>query len=327
MNGKRGFVLISAYLVIAVLAVLMTALILFLITESRSVQRQVESVQAFYLAEAALDRGISQLPGNTTGGLFSLGAGEYDLTITPDARMPKSKWRIRGTGYVPSEAEARSTRAVEAVLISQPLNLNQAIYTAGDVDINGSAYSIEGDVYLAGSIDNTDNISGLINVDPSINPLFTLDFGLLRQMAVEQGNLFTAGFSVDDLPDDFWYDEESKIPNVVYIESDLTLNGNIGQIGGFILVLGDVITNPGAEMDTTINGKGEIEGFIYTRGLFRVNGGGSEGFSVEGGIISGSDGIAINGNVDIAYEWEYANAIRDLGLTTTPHAAYWQEIR
>ena len=116
-------------------------------------------------------------------------------------------------------------------------------------------------------------------------------------------------------PTSFWYDTSDPnpanwIPNVVYVEDDLVLNGNIGTIGGFFVVVGDVISDPDTTTSTLINGNGFIDGCVYSTGEFRVNGGGATGLNVLGGVWSGSDGALLNGTVDIKYHAPYMDAIR-----------------
>ena len=52
------------------------------------------------------------------------------------------------------------------------------------------------------------------------------------------------------------------------------------------MVVGDVLTNPDAAEEASVNGVGTIEGVIYTRGDFDVNGGAGN-LNVNGGVWSG----------------------------------------
>ena len=76
--NNKGFVLVIGFLVIVVLAGLAAAMISRLITESMASARYKESVQAFYLAEAAIDRAIAKLPSNTNDeAIVGFGPGQY----------------------------------------------------------------------------------------------------------------------------------------------------------------------------------------------------------------------------------------------------------
>ncbi len=61
LKDKKGIMLIACYLVVVVLLVLGSALLLRSVGESKSAQRERASVQAFYLAEAGIDRVVSEL--------------------------------------------------------------------------------------------------------------------------------------------------------------------------------------------------------------------------------------------------------------------------
>ena len=130
-------------------------------------------------------------------------------------------------------------------------------------------------------------------------------------------NLYTAAEVAagnPPFPGNFWFDTSDPnpanwVPNVVYVETDLVLNGNIGTIGGFFLVVGDVATDPTTTSETVINGNGQIDGCVYSTGQFRVNGGGS-GLNVLGGVWSGTDGVRLNGSIEIEYHMPYMDAIR-----------------
>ncbi|MBI5144106.1 MAG: hypothetical protein HZA30_03460 [Candidatus Omnitrophica bacterium] len=111
---------------------------------------------------------------------------------------------------------------------------------------------------------------------------------------------------------------------MVYVETNLVLNGNVGTLGGFFVVAGDVVTNPGAEADTTINGNGTIDGTVYTLGDFRINGGGN-GLGVTGGVW-GRDEVRLNGNATVSYNQDYMNAISGLNIGFKPQIVSWKEI-
>jgi hypothetical protein len=135
---------------------------------------------------------------------------------------------------------------------------------------------------------------------------------------------------IDSFPDSFWYSEPTDpndpttgTPNVVYVESDLELNGNVGTIGGFFVVAGDVITNPDDTSDATINGNGEIDGVVYTLGEFRINGGGG-GLNVNGGVWAGEE-ARLNGNAHIAYTEDYMAALEALDINVEVQITSWRD--
>ena len=344
IKNTKGVVLISVYLVIIVLLIIGAVFVMRAISDARIAIKELEQWQAFYLAEAAIDRALAQLPANTANALnVALGSGRYDMTIT--TITVGKKWQAQGIGYIPDKTNPRATVRTEAIIEKKdpPNFYGNAIYTAGDVDIRGSAYDVNGNVIFAGNnlIGDPSFVSGTVTDDESISPLARLDFQQLRTWAMGQvqgghDNLYTAAeiaAGTPPLPTSFWFrlpgtngPTDLGEPNVVYIETDLTLRGSVGTIGGFLLVVGDVITNPGATMDTTINGNGMIDGCVYTTGYFRVNGGGG-GLNVNGGVWSGNDGVRLNGNVTVDYNQQYQDAIRlVISPSTDTQLISWRQI-
>ncbi len=352
-RNKRGSVLIMVYMVLGVLLVLSSVFFTRIVSDRKLFDIGRERQEAFYLAEAAVDRGIVELKNDWSGyngtGILSsdaipLGRGKYKIDVSSGATTSQRK--ILAGGYIllqpPStapngpvtasacnaDANCRAGRVIEAIVTKEkPSNFSydKAIYSAGDIDLNGEAYSVGGDVIYAGSLSgSTGGITGSVTQDPTISPLAQFDFAGLRVKAETQGNLYTA----DDIeakvpyPTDFWYSAPTDpsiqpgppesgydgVPNIVYVEGDMTLNGNIGTVGGFFIVVGDVLTDPDDTSDMTINGNGEIDGSIYTTGNFRVNGGGA-GLNVNGGVWAGLE-VRLNGNATVAYNPYYMNAIK-----------------
>lgn len=332
-NFKKGAILIVASLVLVVLLILAAAFIMRGTQERDLTQRQRESYQAFNLAEAALDRAIVELRGNfdwAGAANTALGSGEYSVNV---ASVSSSERRVDCSGYVPSFSAFRQRRQIEAhIRKAVPANFYEnAIYSSGDIDPNGNSYLIDGKVRYADDIDNTDHITGTITQDPNISPLARLDFSQLHSISSTQGNVYDSARlrevqkGNDSFPSSFWYNQANNIPNVVYVEDDLQLNGNIGTIGGFFVVVGDVLTDPSGGADSTINGNGSIAGCIYTLGEFTVNGGGGN-LNIDGGVWSAEE-TGINGNATVQYNAAYMNAISGLNINPDVQVLSWREVQ
>ncbi|MFH1777906.1 MAG: hypothetical protein ABH952_10165 [Candidatus Omnitrophota bacterium] len=338
LTERKGVVLITVYIIIAILLILGATFVRKNIWESKAAQRYKDNLSAFYLAEAAIDQAIAKLPSDISNETaVALGDGQYSLVI--NQQVAGKQWTATGYGYIPTVGSPRVTRVVEAFLKKKDLPDNfwdNAIYTAGNITLNGNTYQVNGNVTYAGAINDTDYVTGDVDYDPSARPLAKFDFDYLRNIAISQikadgsDNLYTAleiQSGTPPLPASFWFDEPAGIPNVVYVETDLILNGNVGTFGGFLLVVGDVVTNPAGTNEFIINGTGQIDGCIYTTGQFRVNGGGG-GLNVFGGVWSGSDGARLNGNANVTYHKDYMDAIRyNLNPTTEVQLVSWREVR
>lgn len=337
--NKKGIALIITFAIILVLTILGSAIISRSISENNIARRYSEATQAFWLAEAGINRALYELRDDYNLDSISatqLGSGGYNVTISTSGENRI----VSSTGYIPFTGALRASRIIESTMSKNiPSNFyGNAIYSAGAVDLNGNAYSITGDILYADEIDNTGNVNGTITQDPSITPLARFDFEQLRALSsgqqnvyvVSGNNLVNEATGSENFPSSFWYspptdpdDPTTGTPNIVYIEGDLQLNGNIGTIGGFFVVVGDVINNPGETYDATVNGNGQIEGTIYTRGEFRINGGGGN-LNVNGGVWAGEE-ARLNGNAHVSYNNSYMSAIENLNLNADVQITSWRD--
>lgn len=341
MRKKRNaFMLLSAYFVLAVLFILGGVYFARTMAEARVVQRQLYSARAFYLAEAGIDDALVHLKNNyswSTGlSNVSLGnMGSYTVSVEAIGQQRK----LVSTGIV-SDATPAITSKIEvfAQSIIPEGFYDNAIYASKVVDLNGNAYTVDGKIrYGTGPIPNTDNVTGEIIQDPNTNPLPKLNFEQLHSISESQANVYDATRlenvrrGVDSFPSSFWYslptdpeDPATGVPNVVYVGGDLVLRGNIGTLNGFFVVVGDVLTNPNAVYDSTINGNGQINGCIYTRGKFTINGG-AGGLNVFGGVWAQSE-AEMNGNATITYNRDYMKAIEALDINPEVQVLSWRQL-
>ncbi|HIE35744.1 MAG TPA: hypothetical protein EYP89_00710 [Candidatus Omnitrophica bacterium] len=315
---KKGVVLLLSLFVIVVLAVLGMAILFRSISERFLVQRFKESTQAFWLAEAGISKAIKELKEDfdITGSclwLTDLGVGQYcvDISVSGD-----NKRLIKSYGYIPSKQTYRIKRTIEVEVrgnLPPSTFYSDALYSAGKIEISGNAYHVVGDVRYAESINNTNNIDGTVIHDPSINPLLELDFQQLLEISQSQGNYYNEERlqeireGNDSFPTNFWYTEPTNpndpttgTPNVVYIEGDLELNGNV-EVGGFFIVMGE---------EAEINGNGQIEGAVYISDKFEIHGGGNN-LNLNGGIWAGGE-IELKGHAEVVYNGDYMQAIQSL---------------
>ncbi|MBU0549141.1 MAG: pilus assembly PilX N-terminal domain-containing protein [Candidatus Omnitrophica bacterium] len=349
--NKRGVALIAAYMVIAVLTILGVGFIVRTINERNIAQRYVDSVHAFWASEAGISRALSELRINSSlSGIdlwsATLTNGSYSVDVEVDGEMLK----VTSHGFAPAGV-SRVERAVEAMMSkSVPSDFyDHAVYSGGDVDFNGDSYSVTGsttdacsgdagDVLYADQddIEHPENISGSLTQDTTASPLARFDFQELLTISQSQGNVYDDARlqdvqqGQDSFPTSFWHtdptdpeDPTTGVPNVVYVETDLQLNGNIGEVGGFFVVVGDVITNPDDVEDMTINGNGTIDGVIYTLGTFRINGGGGN-LNINGGVWAGEE-VRLNGNAQISYNCDFMSAIEALDIDAEVQIISWRD--
>jgi cytoskeletal protein CcmA (bactofilin family) len=337
MQGRRGVILIICYLVVALLLAFGSTLMVRSLNEQGVVQRHVALARAICLAEAGVDDALVRLRNPATGYWDACGNfGTAEYAVQCEKLDPLRRLMSTGTFTAP-DGSATSRQVEVLVRRSIPPNFyDKAIYAADEITLKGNAYSVVGDI-LTGDEDpvqNTGNVVGTVTNDPAAQPLPLLDFAQLYAIAVSQGNVYDEARldaiqqNQDAFPGAFCYSPpaipgDPCVPNVNYITADLVLNGNIGTIGGFFVVVGNVLTDPTTTQDTTINGNGQIEGAIYTTGDFSVNGGGG-GLNVLGGVWAG-DEARLNGNATIQYQADYMNAIKHLGLNAGVQLVLWRD--
>ncbi len=354
---RKAFALILSLIVLVVLAVLGAATLSRSISESRIAQKELESVQAFWAAEAGVNRALYELrEGNNfdtvnvndiwSNSLLSVqGAYSAEVTnITGDDRI------IEVHGYFPASLPTM-TRKIKIVVSKLPLPsglFDHAIYTSGELTSNGAAGSVTGDIIVGGTFTDNGGITmGTPTEDPSINPIARLNFEDLKIASEAQNNdyetskngkkYYEPGTTTEKaLPGDFWYttaddgidndgddviDEADEwMPNIVYIDGDIDISGS-GTVGGFFIVGGDVVA------DATLSGSGMIDGVVYMLGGLTINGGGGEDtLNINGGILAGGD-TTLNGSPTIEYNSVYMDAIENnTPIDSDPEIDSWEDI-
>ena len=329
MFNKKGSVLIFVYVVIFILLSLSASVITHSILERKAFEITKQRAEAFYVAEAGMDSALAALKTSSsysgTGGTpvsvyrDSTVIGQYETTVVD---VGSSMRNIVVASYVPqktvSSGVLRQTCKAEGVAkVSPGLPLNfydNAIYSAGDVEFTGNSYDVTGNVLYADTISNAGRVVGTVTQDITISPLAQFDFQSMRAAAILQGNLYDAArlASGAAFPTSFWNVAPDPsipiigIPNVVYVEGDMTLSGTI-TAGGFFIVVGNVLTDPSVTTDTTITGNVTVNGCIYSTGEFELKGGGNA-LNVNGGIWAG-DEVDVTGNAKVTYNQDYMDAV------------------
>ncbi len=338
IREHKAAVLITACIITVFLGIIGIAFVIRSIQERNLSAKHIDSVRAFWLAEAGVSRALDELRNNYSQcgtnvweGSLSTVNGGYSI----DSICVGSVRTVTSRGFVPYSGPSRVQRIITVSIEKDipPNFYDNALYSGGDIDINGSTASIEGDVRYAGQCDNPTNINGNVMQDSSISPLALLDFQQLLTISQSQGNYYDEARldSGDDFPTSFWYspptdpnDPSTGTPNIVYVTEDLELRGNVGTIGGFFAVVGDVITSPDDTQDATINGNGQVEGMIYTRGEFRINGGGGN-LNIDGAVWAGEE-VRLNGNAHVSFNQDYMSAAEALGINSDAQVVSWEEL-
>lgn len=150
---RRGFVLITLYLLLSVLVAFSGALVAHALGDARDARRSQISLQTLYLAEAGLDQAIASLRDAAFVAQVSdaaadpeipytaLGAGGFEVDIDPVPGQP-NLYRIQAFGYSPSQQVAApdfQRRLVDAfVQVQSGVAYPNGIFGIEEVELYGS---------------------------------------------------------------------------------------------------------------------------------------------------------------------------------------------
>lgn len=143
---QQGFILISCYMVVAVLLVLQSAYFSRIVEDAKLSTDYIDHVKTLHLADAALDQAIVSLNSgpayNGTGGKVVLGAGEYAITV--NAHPSDNTLRIVDAfGYYPAGQSAQRQEHVQALVRVSAKLFNYGLFgdswlrMVGSTTVNG----------------------------------------------------------------------------------------------------------------------------------------------------------------------------------------------
>ncbi|MCM8795184.1 MAG: hypothetical protein NC928_00615 [Candidatus Omnitrophica bacterium] len=141
MAGKRGVVLIFTLLVSIVLYILLGSFFLKSINENNLVRRYVNSVRAFWLAEAGIAEAKRNMPNSIPS--TALGTENYTYNATT-SHLQGEYYQVVSTGSVMLERLPKPeviTRSLTAILKTNPVNpdnFQHAIRTTVDLVVKGN---------------------------------------------------------------------------------------------------------------------------------------------------------------------------------------------
>jgi len=266
LKNKKGFILISAYMIVSVLIILATAFSARSIGEKRVADKERDTIQALWLAEAGLDRAIAELPNTPLSG--TLGTGLAYSTQT--TALTASRYLITSTGGVPSTAvnPDNAIRKVSAI-IERPLNpassgdITSAITASGDVEVKGSA-QVNGTIDEENAVFNFEDVFGISKeamkngathsyTDPAnnITPVdhtTWVDINSLTEMKITETGWSGNGILVVDGNLNI---TGGTFSGIIWVIGTLRVSGNP-------VIDGAIFVESGAEVDTTLTGNPTI---------------------------------------------------------------------
>ena len=283
--------LVAVYMVVVVLVIIATAFAARSIGEKRAADKERDSIQALWLAEAGVDRAIAELPNTPLPG--TLGTGTY---YTQTTALGSGKYLINSTGGVPLiTASSNNAICKISAVVQQPLNPANP----GNVT---SAITANGDVVLKGAA----KVNGTVDDNTVFN--FTDIFGMSKDDLKSRATHHYADPPSNVTPVDHitWVDTN------LATEMSITTNGWTGD--GILVVNGDL----------KITG-GTFSGIIWVIGTLRVSGN-----PVINGAMYVESGATIDtvltGTPVVNYDSSAVNAAFGfLPSNLPPHILSWKE--
>jgi len=268
MKNKKGFLLITSYLVIIVLLILGSAFLLRSVNENKLIQREIMGKQAFYLAEAGIDKGLVRRRQGQSAGVINQclqGIGCYSCNWHETA-PGSNRWIITSTGTVGGISRTVQMEVIPDTyarylyftnseyfrwwwwripvwfvtgdFLGGPLQTNGHLNISGDPVFGGVVKTADDYInYMHGGPpnDNPDFQQGIeLGADPVPMPSKALD---LRTAAV-QGGLHLNGATTIVLKDDGTMDVTNSQKGWVSQNMPLPANKALFVTGGDLTVSG-----------------------------------------------------------------------------------------
>lgn len=150
-RNQRGMLLISLFMLLAVISILAVALVTYAVGDVRSSQRAMGSTQGFYLSEAALDNALRWIrtqagpPAGTArmvlfGGWQQVNDGLYLASVDPDDNNPNSfikRYTLEGWGVSGTVAQPVASRYTQMIVQTESFS-RYAYFTNADTSPTGS---------------------------------------------------------------------------------------------------------------------------------------------------------------------------------------------
>ncbi len=314
LASQNGSALIICLLSLAVLSALGTAALMVSTTNQTIAGNYRKQSQAFFVAEAGLQKAIAELKNNMawrgedttgveTGDMVIRNiTAEYTVNIydtSKDATLPGGHIRLVSEGVFQD-----SRQTVESIIRFSPdpeFKANSppaAVVTSGKNHAKGT-HVING--YDNDGVIDTDDMVRTEQYLPDVNQ------DALKTFA----DIIIEGDLTDNPgPTDFWKDpfnDPPERPYIIHVTGDLNLSGNV-HVYGVIFVEGEV----------RITGSARVVGVVYapnTAGITEIKGAGSpDDQPVVGQLICGPGGVQPAGNHgDIQLVQPYVDAFNKFG--------------
>jgi hypothetical protein len=268
-------------------------------TESAMSVKGVQHLQAQYWAESGIEYGIKKVSsgqGAPYTESISVSGGTINISLTDQDSLIS----------VVSQSDINGAeKGIEVLLgFRQPIG-DFAIYTTGEVT-NVTPLDVDGTVNWALMVENA-----------SFMPV--MDDSALIANATAQGHVYVGNLSPSHGYPNFNFYYSAGVPNVTYIQGNLTVNGG-RTVYGIFMVDGDIV----------LKGSSRVQGVLYLvnpNNIIIHGGGDPTESSVTGGIIANGDVDGTGNHITVHYNAEYMGEFDDFeDLDSAREIFLWHEL-
>jgi type II secretory pathway pseudopilin PulG len=327
---QRGFAIFTVVFVVVIFAILGIAAVALITGSTRMMSDEYHTQQALDVAQAGLAYTAEQLAdddnwSDNTGFTMSFGPGSFTITFLAQAENSAT---VRSDGTVEGITRSVKQEFGEGDL---PKAFTKAIYTEGEIDVDGSATGdIDGDVSAGGGVDEGEGVDFDGDVDEG-NPdaeVPTPDWSYWQSIADSViGSNYNFGSGT--------YTGIYYITGNVSISSDVTINGtiiargNVGISGGSNITISATAPNPAIIAEGSVLFSGAtgltINGWVFSMDTVTFTG--NTDIEVTGGFTAQGD-VTFTGNTDADVDFDESYAPTDGfdGGEMTVGSSNWEEV-
>lgn len=265
MVNNRSVVLVYSLLVTMVLSILLGSLYLSGINENLQANQYVNSMRAFWLAEAGIAT-VKANPGlNAVNGPLPLGSSNYTYNVPSPQVVPGTGnvyWIVNSTGTITLPSGSSVSRTLTATIKTAGADSSKfpyAIDTTAELEIKGSAVTINGTPKQSDNTINFTNMFGISkttmkadathlytnsNFNAPVDGITWVDVASGNTLSIS-GNLTGSGILV--INGDVRISGTVYFDGIIYVIGKLTMTGNVTTNGS-------LVAESSAEADTTLSG-------------------------------------------------------------------------
>ena len=340
LSNQKGMALLTTLIFVFILVTFAVTLLTMTSNDTKLSALQRDSTEAFYIAEAGIEKAFWYLNTSTDNGGYGLNwrtnveienippgpliypslptSEYYEVTVLSDPVEQTDTIRITSIGTVKEGKYSAGERKIEvmakkSVAQSSSVAYNYALFAETIITLIGGL-TVVGDIHSNGTIDGSENVQDITgDITTGGNELFPMiDFDYYKGLAVKNGTYYDED---DALPSEFV--DGGTISGIYFIDDDIDILGNtiLTVHNGAIFSSKSIYLGGNAEIihikDETYNNplaliaQGDIDlmGKITTNGVIQSNSTvtiGGTDSVINSAVVA--DTIKVNGTPDIIYD-------------------------